>query len=383
MIYITVKQSPRYHQMTLDELLDDVCDFTKYVDVEPRITGTRTHVVDSVNEKKLESVDVEYLIAKFREFNKKYADLFEVDRHKLYNTFHIPKNSGGFRKIDAPVGELMEALRQLKFIFEANFPALYHTSAFAYVKGRCTVDSLKRHQQNESKWFAKFDFSNFFGSTTIEFLITQLSIIFPFSEILKREWGKAELVKTLSLCFLDGGLPQGTPISPLLTNILMIPIDHKISNELRNFNKNTYVYTRYADDLLISSKYDFDHTQIYKYVNNVLREFKTPYVIKPEKTRYGSNAGKNWNLGLMINKNNEITVGHRRKKQFKASLHNFIRDYLNGTNWSKEDVQVLSGLISYYKMIELNYVNYLLNEYSKDFKLDVREVIRQKLKSTL
>ena len=183
-----------------------------------------------------------------RDFNNTHAPLFEVERKSLYNSFKIPKQSGGLRPIDAPTKPLMEALRQLKAILEIQFRALYHTSAFAYVRGRCTVDSLKRHQQRESRWFVKLDFTNFFGSTTLDFVMSQLSMIFPFSEVMKSDEGKAQLTRAMSLCFLNGGLPQGTPISPLLTNLIMIPIDHQISNTLRDYNKQQFVYTRYADD---------------------------------------------------------------------------------------------------------------------------------------
>lgn len=372
-------QSPRYHQMTLDDLLDNnITDISKYID--SMSSNTRTHIVDHVNEKKLNSIDVESMISILKEFNQKHSKLFEVDRKALFNTFYIPKRSGGLRRIDAPVGELMEALRQLKFIFESSFFALYHTSAFAYIRGRCTVDAVKKHQQNESKWFVKIDFSNFFGSTTIEFLISQLAIIFPFSEILKNEEGKTQLTQAASLCFFNGGLPQGTPISPLLTNLLMIPIDHKLSNTLRDFNKKSYVYTRYADDIIVSSKYDFEHDKIYKLVVNVLHQFNAPYKLNPQKTRYGSSAGSNWNLGVMLNKDNKITIGHKKKRQFRAMIDSFIRDHLNSIQWDKYDVQVLSGYINYYSMIEKSEIDSILNGYSSKYKIDIRSVIKAKLK---
>ena len=71
---------------------------------------------------------------------------------------------------------------------------------------------------------------------------------------MKDEKGKAELTKALELGFLDGGLPQGTPLSPTVTNIMMIPVDFKVARELREHNHQRFVYTRYADDFQISSK---------------------------------------------------------------------------------------------------------------------------------
>lgn len=377
MPYITLKQSPIYHQITLDEILSGEVNIKNYI--TPNYTNTRTVFVERVNEKFLEKFNINAMINALMAFNIKYKDLIEADKGGLYNTFYIPKHSGGLRRIDAPNAELMEALKCLKEIFEKHMFALYHTSAFAYVKGRCTVDSVKRHQQNESKWFAKIDFSNFFGSTTLEFVLKMFAMIFPFSEIVKTEAGKNNLGTALSLCFLNGGLPQGTPISPLITNVMMIPIDHKISNGLRKREDNNYVYTRYADDILISSRHDFSCDEIQKFVLDILKEFSAPFSIKEEKTRYGSSAGRNWNLGVMLNKDNQITIGHKKKKQFKAMINNYICDTLKNINWEIHDVQVMSGLISYYKMIEREYIEHIITQYETKYNVSLYDLIKKDL----
>ena len=299
MPYITIKQPPAYHQITFEEMIAGVQDISKYV--RSNTSNTRTYFTDRVNPKLLENTNIDHMITLLQAFNNNNEALLTGDRASLYKTFFIPKSSGGLRRIDAPEQALMYALRQLKVLMEENMFALYHTSAFAYVRGRCTVDAIKRHQSNESRWFVKLDFKDFFGSTTPDFVLSMLSLIFPFSEIVKRPEGKEALATALSLCFLNGGLPQGTPISPFITNLMMIPIDHKLSSSLRSFEKNRFVYTRYADDLLISCTHDFEKDKIHQLVVNTLAEFGAPFAIKPEKTRYGSSAGRNWNLGIMLN----------------------------------------------------------------------------------
>jgi hypothetical protein len=358
-------------------MMAGIQDLSRYV--YANTSNTRTYFAERVNPKLLANTDIDHMIGLLYAFNQTNAALFDKDRASLYRTFHIPKSSGGLRRIDAPEPELMNALRQLKVLLEEDMFALYHTSAFAYVCGRCTVDAVKRHQQNESKWFIKLDFSNFFGNTTPVFVMSMLSMIFPFSEIVKIETGRTELSKALDLCFLNGGLPQGTPISPFITNLMMIPLDHRFSNSLRSFEKNRFVYTRYADDLLISSKYDFDKDKVQAFVTDTLREFNAPFSIKPEKTRYGSSAGRNWNLGVMLNKDNMITIGHKKKKIFKAMIDNYIRTKQSGSCWDLHDVQVLSGLISYYRMIERDYIDYIIAGYSDKNKFDVIANIKSDL----
>lgn len=377
MPYITIQQSPIYYQMSFDDILDGTVDLSRMV--VPNVTNTRTHFREFFKPSFLERFDFDSMIAVLEKFNEQHANLFEVERKSLYETFYIPKKSRGLREINAPVPELMDALRQLKTIFETNMFALYHTSAFAYVKGRCTVDCIKRHQQNESKWFAKLDFSDFFGSTTEEFVISMFSQIFPFSEIVKRKDGLEALKRALSLCFLNGGLPQGTPISPTITNIMMIPIDHQICNELRKRDEH-FVYTRYADDILISSKVSFDCNEVQDYILGVLKKFNAPFILKKEKTRYGSSAGRNWNLGVMLNKDNEITIGHQKKKIFKAMCCNYICDKKKGIAWDLHDVQVFAGLISYYRMIEKNYINYVIDQNNKKFGVDLETLVKDDLR---
>jgi len=377
MPYITVRQPPPTQQITFDDLfLSPNAIPNLPMAVKRDMSGTITRFVKCPKKELVERINVQSLIDALEIFNTKYGQLHAAKRQDLYHTFYIPKHSGGLRKIDEPNEELMSALRELKSIFENKMGALYHTSAFAYVPGRSTVDAIKRHQANESRWFLKTDFSNFFGSTTEEFLFESTSLIFPFSEMVRYTNGRVQLRLALSLCMLNGGLPQGTPISPMLTNLMMIPIDHRIFNEL---SKEGFVYTRYADDIQLSHKFEFDYKGKVDYINTVVKSFRGPFEIKPEKTRYGSSSGRNWNLGLMLNKDNDITVGYQRKKQFKAMTNNFIVDYLNHTPWPKEDVQHLNGLKSYYLMVEPEYFKYMLSHLEQKYSIDFETMMKAAL----
>jgi ABC-2 type transport system ATP-binding protein len=86
--------------------------------------------------------------------------------------------------------------------------------------------------------------------------------------------------------------------------------------------------------------------------------------------------GMNWNLGVMLNKDNQITIGHKRKKEFKAMLDNYMRDRKSDTSWDRHDIQVLGGLISYYRMVEKEYIDYLLQQYSQKHSADIEKCIK-------
>lgn len=378
MVYITVMQSPIYHQMTLEEFLFQ--NFQAQTILNTNVSNTRTYAYETVSEHFTSRIDTDALIRKLVRFNEQTEALRAQERSTLYETFHIPKKSGGLRRIDAPKPELMNALRNLKTIFEEDFHALYHTSAFAYAKNRCTVDAVKRHQKNNSKWFGKLDLHDFFGSTTLDYVIKMFSMVFPFSEIVKFPNGEAELRKALDLAFLNGGLPQGTPLSPLITNVMMIPVDYKLANAFRDFDKQRFIYTRYADDFIISSKVDFDVHRVEKLVVDTLHEFGAPFTINESKTRYGSSAGRNWNLGVMLNKDNEITVGHKKKRQFQSMLYNYITDKRKGVSWPREDVQTMQGLHSYYRMVEPETIDAIVKHTNEKMETDVLRLIKDDLR---
>lgn len=378
MYYVTVREPPKHHQMTLEEFL-----FQENPQIRPPLmneTNTHTYEFKYIGWKFRNRVDVPKMIQMLEMFNENTASLRDAPRASLYREFSIPKQTGGLRRISAPKDDLMLALRELKAIFEHGFGILYHTSAFAYVKGRSTVGALKRHQQNESRWFAKFDMKDFFGSTTQEFVMDMFSRIYPFALVVESERGRTALETALSLCFLKGGLPQGTPISPLLTNIMMIPIDFRMTQVFRDFDGKNFVYTRYADDFALSCRFDFNLAKVEEKIGEVLREFHAPFSIKKEKTHYGSNSGANWMLGLMLNKDNDITVGYKRRRELERMLYNYVRDKKNGTPWPLEDIQTMEGKRSYYSMVEGARFDEKVNELGKKLGVDIIAMIRADLR---
>jgi hypothetical protein len=214
----------------------------------------------------------------------------------------------------------------------------------------------------------------------MEFTMQQLSMIFPFSEIIKIPEGRAELERALDLAFLNGGLPQGTPISPLITNIIMIPIDFKLKKALRDFDGKYHVYTRYADDFIISSRYDFNFRNVEKLIADTIVDSGAKFRLKPEKTRYGSTAGRNFNLGLMVTSENRITIGNAKKRQIEMLMRNYAIDVKNGNRWDLSDVQVFAGQLSYLRMVEPDVFERIVRHINGKFSIDIMSEIKSDLK---
>lgn len=296
-----------------------------------------------------------------------------------YDHFDIPKHSGGYRTISAPKAPLMNFFQTAKTIFEKQFQVLYHNNAYAYFPGRCARDAALSHQENASHWFLKVDLQNFFGSCTFDVIYQQLKKVYPFNKLLTSEH-EPLFIEFFKLCLLNGVLPQGTPMSPMLTNLLMIPFDFEFNRAMRLL-EYPHIYTRYADDITISARIKFDPQDMTLVIKNMLMIHGYPFQLNEAKTHFGSRAGRNWMLGVMLNKDNNITIGHKKKDRLKAALSSFCQDFTNSNPWSKIDTQKLQGQLSYTQNIEPAYVQNLIQKYEAKFNLpSITSAIRQIIK---
>ncbi len=397
-MYITYWNPPKSRQITFDEILAGVSNIE---DLKIHGDETSTMTVSRKNDSLCDLEDktkIYDMIEALSEFNKKYESLEDEDLSTHYRHFEIPKKSGGWRPIDAPDETLSDALVELQQLLKSFMIADYHTNAYAYIPRRSFIDAVRKHQsghwkmkqgmkiQYENNWAVKFDFHGFFPSTTITFLMGMLSTIYPFAYIMQTENGHRELYKALSLCFLNGGLPQGTPISPWLTNVMMIPFDHLITRKLcRGYTmkdgiEREFTYTRYADDLMFSCYMNFDYLEIQEIVINALCFFHAPFYLNEKKTHYGNrHLSKNWCLGLMWNKDNKITVGWRNLKMIRSAMVNYINAKKHGQSWSLEDVQVFNGKINYYRMVEKDVMDDIIKRYNDKWNVDLMAMIKEDL----
>lgn len=291
-----------------------------------------------------------------------------------YQIFRIPKASGGFREIQAPNPELKEWQRDVIHFFRHTCQMLWHNNAFAYIEGRSAVDALRLHQQNNSNWFLKLDVKDFFPSWTVDDLLVQLFQLYPFNFFLGSHMTHpcAAFTQLIKGCCRNNQLPQGAPTSPILSNLVMIPCDHQINKELYNYKNHRFIYTRYADDLLISCKEAFDPAEIKALVASLL---PSNLKFNDDKTRYGSKAGRNWNLGLMLNQHNDITLGYKEKQRLRAAIDCFART-LRTEPWQLEDRAHLAGQLAYLKHIEPEYHAAVLSKYNAKYNLDITEELK-------
>lgn len=369
-MYITVKKTiePNTNQNAIDALFAGDLDVVIQNIQEPTLVRTKTFEVDQAHTGNITSAHI--LTAQLAVANMLST---HPNPEEEYITFSIPKKTHGFREINAPKPELKKDLKQISVLLSDLLQMQCHDSAWAYIPGRDVVHAMKEHTANKSKWYLKIDLHDFFGSCCKEFIVTQLKKLYPFAAY--PDDTTDTLLKDIAiLATKDDGLPQGTPLSPLLTNLIMVEFDYKINKLIYSLTKDAglmkqkYIYTRYADDIIISAKNKFEYNILLDALRDLFRN--TPLTINEEKTRFGSSSGRNWNLGVMCNKDNNITIGYRKKQHLKTIINNYMKDRDIDLIWGLEDLYWLQGQLSWLRNVEPEYYagfkRYLNNKYGKD-----------------
>ena len=127
----------------------------------------------------------------------------------------------------------------------------FSENSFAYKKRENIKTCVTNHL--DSIGFMKYDIKKFFDSISIKKLISKM-----ISE-LKMEKTKRNLLEEIILtCSYKGKIPLGFVTSPLLSDMYMKDIDLELNTISIGLG---YVYTRYADDILISSRKPIQKTE--------------------------------------------------------------------------------------------------------------------------
>src|SRR5690554_5532386 len=282
---------------------------------------------------------------------------------KRYQTFTIKKKSGADRTIHAPVKGLKSILRSLNFVLQCVYEP--HEAATGFVLEKSIVDNAKKHVGHH--YVLNMDLKDFFHS----FDRNRVKMGFMY-EPFNLNGDKEPLAFLLaSLCThpfeVDGEektvLPQGSPTSPTLTNILCKKLDRRLTGLANRFGAT---YTRYADDITFSSP---DNIYTDEAFNNELKriiEEDQKLVINPKKTRLQKSGYRQEVTGLIVN--DKVNVHRRYVKQIRMWLYlwekwgyeiaqqKFIKDYFKDKghvkNINTHLINVLDGKLEFLKMVK-------------------------------
>jgi hypothetical protein len=240
-----------------------------------------------------------------------------------------------------------------------------HEAATGFVLEKSIVDNAKKHVGHH--YVLNMDLKDFFH--TFDKNRVKMGFMFkPFN----LNGDKEPLAFLLaSLCThpfeIDGEvktvLPQGSPTSPTLTNILCKKLDRRLTGLANRFGAT---YTRYADDITFSSPHNIYTDEAFnKELKRIIGEDQK-LVINPKKTRLQKAGYRQEATGLIVNE--KVNVRRRYVKQIRMWLYYwekygyekaqqiFKRDYIADKGHVKNInaylVNVLDGKLEFLKMVK-------------------------------
>lgn len=286
------------------------------------------------------------------------ADFLNIDRktitnvlynnhvEKYYDSFEIPKKSGGFRKIHASKGVLKIIQKRLSNclynyrdqICKNNKINLNISHAFERNKG--IISNAVIHKNK--RYIINIDLKDFFDS----FHFGRVRGYFGKNKYFELPIEVSTIIAQL-VCY-NGKLPQGAPTSPIITNLICNVLDYKLLQLAKKYHLD---YTRYADDLTFSTNdknFLKNYNQFYENLNKII--IKNGFEINSKKTSLIYKNSKQFVTGLVVNK--KVNVNHTYYKKIRSMAHHLYKDGKFCINDKEGSILQLEGCFSFINEID-------------------------------
>ena len=191
-----------------------------------------------------------------RSVERQLAGLLPVLRHQLLEGSYrpgtirrvwIPKSGGGQRGLGIP--DVVDRLVQqaVQQVLSPHYEPTFHGSSHGFRPGRSchtAITEAQGHLEEGHAWVVDLDLEKFFDRVHHDRLLARLAQRVSDHRLVRliRQMLKAKVVMPDGVVVsTEEGTPQGGPLSPLLSNIVLDELDQELTRRGHRF-------VRYADD---------------------------------------------------------------------------------------------------------------------------------------
>jgi RNA-directed DNA polymerase len=265
----------------------------------------------------------------------------------------IPKPQGGMRQLGIPTAMdrlIQQALHQvLSPVFEPGFSE----SSYGFRPGRSAHQAVRQaraYVAEGRRWVADLDLEKFFDRVNHDVLMSRLARKISDKRVLRtiRRYLQAGMMTGGVASPRTEGTPQGGPLSPLMSNVLLDELDKELERRGHKFCRyaddcNIYVRSRQAGERVMASVTEFLEKRLRLKVN-------------PEK----SAVARPWErkfLGYSMtwHKQPRLKVAESSIKRLKAKVRVIFREG-RGRSLSqviKDLNALLRGWMQYFRLAEV------------------------------
>ena len=272
---------------------------------------------------------------------------------KRYKVYKIPKRAGGYRTIEQPTRAIKALQRWLTDFLTSKFPV--HSCSTAYSVGASIRENARRHAR--TCFTLRVDFREFFPSFASKhverFLIEVGNGRYDIG------LSQDDIAFACKIYCRNDHLTIGAPSSPSLTNVMMFEFDRNVDEWC---NQEEMIYTRYADDIFISTNRPnrlsnglrniIGAAERYSFADLRVNEGKTAFLSK----RYRRSI-----TGLIITPQGEISIGRQRKDMLKKEIYRYKRGTL-----PEESISRLQGNLAFVNDVEPTFLSIAVRKYGAE-----------------
>ena len=264
----------------------------------------------------------------------------------------IPKPGGGERQLGIPtvVDRLVQQaiLQVLEPIFEPGFS----DSNYGFRPTRSAHDALKqakKYVEDGNDYVVDIDLDKFFDRVNHDILMSRLARVIGDKQLLRiiRRYLTAGIMQDGVVMTRYDGMPQGGPLSPLLSNILLDELDKELE-------RRGHKFCRYADDQNIYVRSKRAGERVYKSVKNFL-ETKLKLKVNDKKSAVAKVAERKF-LGYCLQNDGRLEVSQASEARAKDKIR-AVCWRNRGKSFEQVIVELnkyLTGWLNYYRLAESN-----------------------------
>jgi RNA-directed DNA polymerase len=158
----------------------------------------------------------------------------------------IPKPDGGVRNLGIPTAVDRLVQQALLEVLQPHFDPYFSEYSFGFRPGRSAQQAVARAQSLVAEgrnWVVDVDLEKFFDRVNHDRLLAQMAKTIADKRVLRliRRFLNAGVLENGLVEVIDEGTPQGGPLSPLLSNIVLDELDKELE-------RRGHQFARYADD---------------------------------------------------------------------------------------------------------------------------------------
>lgn len=275
----------------------------------------------------------------------------DVSNVSHYQRFSIAKKTGGLRHISAPMPRLKRAQYWLLDNILAKLSV--HDAAHGFVTGRSIVSNAQPHvgkavviNMDLKDFFPSISYKRVKGLFQSQGYSEELATVFG---LLTTEPETQELEMDGQTWFVAQGerrLPQGSPCSPAITNVMCRRLDARLQGMA---DKLGFAYTRYADDLTFSTdSAEKAQALLWRAKQIVVSE---GFTLHPDKTRVMRRHQKQEVTGVVVNE--KLSIDRKTLKRFRATLKQIELDGPDGKHWGAGEIFAsMEGYANFVAMVD-------------------------------